>query len=176
MKRRIRKNPLNNKGFSLVELIIVIAIMAILLGVMAPNLLKYIEKSKEAKHLSNADTFRRCFELATIDVQMDGKVKPVQGGSFNMNYGEWRPDSKGNDDYNKALKKVLDDTFTGNYDNMYISAGFDSAGNATLIYIDFKEGRKTYHYAYSQTNKALIETWGTYKPIENSDWYRYIEG
>ncbi|HAL02696.1 MAG TPA: hypothetical protein DCP07_05005, partial [Lachnospiraceae bacterium] len=34
----------NNKGFSLVELIIVIAIMAILVGVMAPQLIKYIEK------------------------------------------------------------------------------------------------------------------------------------
>lgn len=37
---------LNNKGFSLVELIIVIAIMAILVGVMAPQLMKYIEKSR----------------------------------------------------------------------------------------------------------------------------------
>lgn len=36
----------NNKGFSLVELIIVIAIMAILVGVMAPQLIKYIEKTK----------------------------------------------------------------------------------------------------------------------------------
>lgn len=37
---------INNKGFSLVELIIVIAIMAILVGVMAPQLIKYLEKSK----------------------------------------------------------------------------------------------------------------------------------
>ena len=36
----------DNKGFSLVELIIVIAIMAILVGVMAPALLKYVEKSR----------------------------------------------------------------------------------------------------------------------------------
>ena len=36
----------SNKGFSLVELIIVIAIMAILVGIMAPQLIKYIEKSK----------------------------------------------------------------------------------------------------------------------------------
>lgn len=36
---------MKNKGFSLVELIIVIAIMAILVGVMAPQLIKYIEKT-----------------------------------------------------------------------------------------------------------------------------------
>lgn len=38
----------NNKGFSLVEMIIVIAIMAILIAVIGPQLLKYIEKSKVA--------------------------------------------------------------------------------------------------------------------------------
>ena len=35
-----------NKGFSLVELIIVIAIMAILAGALAPQLVKYINKSR----------------------------------------------------------------------------------------------------------------------------------
>lgn len=36
----------NNKGFSLVELIIVVAIMAVLIGVLAPQYLKYVEKSR----------------------------------------------------------------------------------------------------------------------------------
>lgn len=36
----------NNKGFSLVELIIVIAIMALLAGALAPALLRYVEESK----------------------------------------------------------------------------------------------------------------------------------
>lgn len=36
----------NNKGFSLVELIIVIALMAILVGVVAPRLVSYLEKSR----------------------------------------------------------------------------------------------------------------------------------
>lgn len=46
----------NNKGFSLVELIIVIAIMAILAGAIAPALLKYMEKAKEAADIKNMDS------------------------------------------------------------------------------------------------------------------------
>lgn len=51
----------NNKGFSLVELIIVIAIMAVLIGVLAPQFIKYVEKSKESKDITNLDT---CVEAA----------------------------------------------------------------------------------------------------------------
>jgi len=40
---------LNNKGFSLVELIIVIAIMAILVGVVCPQVIPYLERSRKAK-------------------------------------------------------------------------------------------------------------------------------
>lgn len=47
---------MNNKGFSLVELIIVIAIMAVLIGVLAPSLFKYVEKSKESRDITNLDT------------------------------------------------------------------------------------------------------------------------
>jgi len=40
---------INNKGFSIIELIIVIAIMMILIGIVSTQLVPYIEKSKQAK-------------------------------------------------------------------------------------------------------------------------------
>ncbi|MGN0435559.1 MAG: type II secretion system protein [Wujia sp.] len=46
----------NNKGFSLVELIIVIAIMAILAGAIAPALIRYIDKSRRSNDVSAAKT------------------------------------------------------------------------------------------------------------------------
>ncbi len=49
---------LNNKGFSLVELIIVIAIMAILVGVLAPQFIKYVEQSRRSTDIQTATEIR----------------------------------------------------------------------------------------------------------------------
>lgn len=43
----------NNKGFSLVELIIVIAIMAVLVGILAPQYLKYVESGRQSTDMDN---------------------------------------------------------------------------------------------------------------------------
>lgn len=45
-----------NGGFSLVELIIVIAIMAVLAGAIAPAVIRYIDKAREGRFISDAKT------------------------------------------------------------------------------------------------------------------------
>ena len=60
-----------NKGFSLVELIIVIAIMAILIGVMAPQLIKYIEKSKVSSDTQLCGTVQTAIVTAMSDPEVN---------------------------------------------------------------------------------------------------------
>ena len=57
----------NNKGFSLVELIIVIAILAVLIIVLAPQYVRYVEKSRNATDMQNARAVVMAIETYATD-------------------------------------------------------------------------------------------------------------
>lgn len=65
MKNEIITNE--NKGFSLVELIVVIAIMAVMTSVLAPSLLGYVEQSRMAKDDSAMGEVNNAIKLALAD-------------------------------------------------------------------------------------------------------------
>lgn len=61
------KKKTDNKGFSLVELIIVIAIMVILVAVLAPQYLRYVEKSRVATDTQTTVEFINVLQVAAAD-------------------------------------------------------------------------------------------------------------
>lgn len=67
MKRETKRR--NNKGFSLVELIIVIAIMAILAGILAPQFIKYISKSRVSTDIQNAQQMATALSAEFADTE-----------------------------------------------------------------------------------------------------------
>ncbi len=63
----MKKESMNNKGFSLVELIIVIAIMAILIVVLAPQYLKYVEKSRVSSDQTTIVEYINAMQVIAAD-------------------------------------------------------------------------------------------------------------
>lgn len=86
----------DNKGFSLIELIVVIAIMAILVGAMAPQVTKYIEKSRIASDKQAIGALFTAIQTAEADPDITGTKTLVLGGG----------DSAG-DEYNTAIAETL---------------------------------------------------------------------
>ena len=73
---------MNNKGFSLVELIIVIAIMAILAGAIAPALIRYIDKSRKSNDISAAKTIKTSVETALGNEDIYNEVFTGSNSSY----------------------------------------------------------------------------------------------
>ena len=66
----------NNRGFSLVELIIVIAIMAVLVGVVGTQVIPYMESSKQAKDIQILSSYATAGVMAYAS---HPDVAPVSG-------------------------------------------------------------------------------------------------
>ena len=80
----------NNKGFSLIELIIVIAIMAVLVAIIAPNLTKYLGSSKEKTDQKNADELASQLQtcITEFDTESDTTNLGTQADSISITWGE----------------------------------------------------------------------------------------
>ncbi len=75
----MKKENMNNKGFSLVELIIVIAIMAILIVVLAPQYLKYVEKSRVSSDQATIVEYINAMQVLAADPDVT-LTAPAAGG------------------------------------------------------------------------------------------------
>lgn len=113
------KNRLNeNKGFSLVELIVVIAIMVILIALLVPNVVGYISKAQDSANLSAAKSIYNAVNTAVIDYK-------AQHGGY--------PDAT-------QLKDTLTDSSVSNAEKLVVipkgtaaAIGYDGAGNVWAV-------------------------------------------
>lgn len=85
MKNKIQKYLSGEReGFSLVELIIVIAIMAILIGIIALAVIPYLEKSRVSKDQQTIDSVYGAFQSAVAECQVTGGKTVTLGGNTDL--------------------------------------------------------------------------------------------
>ena len=64
----------NNKGFSLVELIVVVAIMAVLMVVVGPQLLRYVERARIQRDNTAISEIANAAKIAMADETINKSV------------------------------------------------------------------------------------------------------
>ena len=64
MLKNLCKRKKDNKGFSLIELILAIAILAILVGLVAPRYIKYVEQSRKVSDANNIDEMVKAIQIS----------------------------------------------------------------------------------------------------------------
>ena len=96
---------LNDKGFSLVELIIVIAIMAILVGIVGTQVLPYIDKAKEAKDIQIVTGY--CTDATTAFVSCTDQLDSTKTYTITATKGDsgWTVDAEDDTGVNSTILK-----------------------------------------------------------------------
>lgn len=86
----------NNKGFSLVELIVVILIMAIIAVALAPQVMKWVDESRISADNSNRATIKGAVDAAVADYMYnDGAL----GSGFDFKISKNKLEKKGASNY-----------------------------------------------------------------------------
>lgn len=131
----------NKKGFSLVELIVVIAIMAVLVGVLAPQLMKYVEKSRMQKDESAAAEYVAAVEKALSDETAYSDVMAgLTDNKFTITFdaGKLSADKISLDTLKAEVADVVKDVdFTSKaYKTVAFVITIDATGTAVKVYGD----------------------------------------
>lgn len=125
-----KQKNLTNKGFSLVELIIVIAIMAVLVGVLAPQYVKYLDKSKISADTQLADSIHSAITNTMLD--------PAVTAPATMTAAEKLPDASKNDFW-KNVYEILGET---THDALVGDLKYDSDKTKVTIQYQVKADNK----------------------------------
>ena len=110
----------SNQGFSLIEMIIVIAIMAVLIALITPNLVKYLYSSKEQTDKKNLDEVRAEITAGIADAMAkditiisgeDGNVKATYIVAEDVSTGDVKASStlNGTNEFATLITQVLKD-------------------------------------------------------------------
>ncbi|SHF12482.1 type II secretion system protein [Clostridium fallax] len=94
-----------NKGFTLVELIVVLAVMAVISSVAIPNFTNIKNKSKEKADNQTCETIKRTVIMLLADESIEGSEKTI---TYNANTKEIQgiTDEKEKEHLKSALKEV----------------------------------------------------------------------
>ena len=97
----------NKKGFSLLELIVSMAILAVLSGFLAPQLFRYVEKSKEARDMQTLDTVYMAVQAAVMDEEVYESLSGEEGTAFSRTFSLKTVDTE--EDFGEELESLLGD-------------------------------------------------------------------
>lgn len=96
----------NNKGFTLVELVIVIAILALLVGLLAPQYTKYVEKSRKAADADNLEEMVKAVQVYEADTDSDAALA---AGDYSIELSTTAPPALTGDGLQDGLQAALNE-------------------------------------------------------------------
>lgn len=140
MLKLFNRKKKDNKGFTLVELVIVVAILAILVGLLAPQYTKYVEKSRKAADANNLEEIVKQLKVVSSDPQymvQAGKyvvkiTDTADGTTITYTAGDKAATSTTKEDWRDGMQATLEGTWDDQTDNVLKNTGLTLKSNKWL--------------------------------------------
>ena len=162
MKKNIR---LNKKGFTLMELMVVIAIIVLLAGIMMPNLAKRIERAKMTK--AEADIATMESAIAMYETDMGRYPDDNYSGLLGIQSLEVRLTGR---DSSGTVSSITDDP---DWNGPYIKGIEDDPWDQPYVYIKNSDPRGS---PVSGTDYPAVDYGGSVNAPDNMYYYIYSTG
>ena len=119
----------NNKGFTLAELLIVVAIIAVLVAIAIPVFTSQLEKSREATDIANV---RSAYATVVAAYLVDGKTPSTIAVPAKQTVAGWQTESGGRIEYmNGSIASTFPYSAQLAGANYVVGISIDGSGNVT---------------------------------------------
>ena len=146
--KKLRKN---DKGFTLVELIVVLVILALLAAILVPALLGYIDKAKKEKNYQAAQEVHTAVQALATESYGKGDAKPTMSLDDIKNLA-------GIDDLAEVIVqwKSTDNNTKTDFQVEAMSVKF--TGDSSNVYYTYKKGNDGKYSWQSETASSITGT------------------
>ena len=141
-----------NKGFSLVELIIVIAIMAILAGALAPQLIKYINKSRLSSDVQTGSAIQSAVQAALAN---EGAYDVAESATYDKQYKPVASVVNASDSFATEVKSALGGT-TGTGKSKKDIDGTAFTNQNFYLYLDLQNNQVEVYYGETSKSAGIM--------------------
>ena len=125
----------NNKGFTLVELIVVLVILAILAAILVPALLGYIDRAREKQYVLNAKSWLTAAQAEMSSIYGEGLVPAcIEQRSATVSKTADVPDCKSFKIWCAADAKATDVKADSDHHANYTIKGAEYVENGITLY------------------------------------------
>lgn len=139
MKKYLKQLKENKKGFTLIEMIVVIAIIGILAAILVPSMSGYLSTARDSKKEANARTVYTAAQAAVTSLET---TNPVESDTYNKS------------DSLELYKKIKELIGAANYDKFTKIDVTVQDGAVTEVTVDDGTGEATYSVTPSPSPSA----------------------
>lgn len=136
-----------NKGFTLLELIVVIALLAVLMLILVPTMSGFVERAKMQSLITNAETVYRATTAVKLQWEIEGKDPFSNQNEFNNSVLEMVGISKSSNG-----KNVIHLTLCYNDDYELVAIVYYESDSNSTIYKKVGESWTTEYKQFSYSN------------------------